>query len=506
MSGAGAFGSPGGPWGTAGYGSEFRKEMGPWSNFALGFTYLSPVVSTYTLFATALATGGPPMIWAFLLAGAGQFLVALVFGEVVAQFPIAGGVYPWARRLWGIRWAWMAGWLYMWALLVTITAVAYGVGPYVAILFGFEPTVHTTVLCTVALIVVASIVNYAGTRALSKAALIGFCAELTGAVAVGVLLLATHRFHGLGVLVDDFGTSAGGSYLPAFLAASIIGFYQYYGFEACGDLAEEVARPGIVIPRAMRRTVYVGGAAATFTCLALLLAVTDYRPVIAGEDTDPVVRVLFDALGDAGARLVMVVVVVSFLSCTISLQAAAGRLIYSYARDKMVIGHGRLRALSPARAVPHNALLVAAVVPIVIAFGSLISEDALTKIVSFAVLGIYASFQMVVLAALRARLKGWRPNGEFRLGRWGLPVNAAALVYGVLAIVNISWARTPEEPWYANWIVLLSGGVVLAAGLLYMFTTHHYGRGDAPSGDAIPKGPGSGPGRHGPEPGPGLGQ
>ncbi|SCK39085.1 APC family permease [Streptomyces sp. WMMB 322] len=483
---AGGGGEGGGAGESAGHGSEFRKEMGPWANFALGFTYLSPVVSTYTLFATALATGGPPMIWAFVLAGAGQFLVALVFGETVAQYPIAGGVYPWARRLWGIRWAWMTGWVYMWALLVTITAVAYGAGPYIAILFGFEPSVHTTVLCTVALIVVAALINYAGTKALSKAAVIGFTAELIGAIVVGVWLLSTHRFHGLGVIFDNFGATEGGSYLPAFLAAAIIGFYQYYGFEACGDLAEEVAHPGTVIPRAMRRTVYVGGAAATFTCLTLLLAVSDYKAVIAGEDTNPVVRVLFDALGEVGARMVMGVVLISFLSCTVSLQAAAGRLIYSYARDKMVVGHRVLRSFSYARAVPHNALLVAAVIPTVIAFGSLISEDALTKIVSFAILGIYGSFQMVVLAALRARLKGWRPSGEFQLGRWGLLVNAGALAYGIFAIINISWARTPDQPWYENWIVLLSGGVVVGVGLLYMFTTHHYGRSDTPAGDAIP--------------------
>ncbi|MCF2434721.1 hypothetical protein LV779_08135 [Streptomyces thinghirensis] len=51
--------------------------------------------------------------------------------------------------------------------------------------------------------------------------------------------------------------------MPVFLGAAIIGFYQYYGFEACGDVAEEVAHPGKVIPKAMRRTIYVGGAAAT---------------------------------------------------------------------------------------------------------------------------------------------------------------------------------------------------------------------------------------------------
>jgi hypothetical protein len=52
------------------------------------------------------------MFWWYLMVGIGQMLVCLMFGEVVSQFPISGGLYPWARRLVGKRWAWMAGWIY----------------------------------------------------------------------------------------------------------------------------------------------------------------------------------------------------------------------------------------------------------------------------------------------------------------------------------------------------------------------------------------------------------
>ena len=128
-------------------------------------------MSTYTLLAVALADGGPPMIWSFLMAGAGQFLVALVFSEVVVQYPIAGGVYPWARRLWCQRWAWMAGWVYLMALLVTMAAVAYGAGPYLAIMLGVRDSVGTTVVCAVAIIAVATLINFGGTKLLSSVAI-----------------------------------------------------------------------------------------------------------------------------------------------------------------------------------------------------------------------------------------------------------------------------------------------------------------------------------------------
>src|SRR6202000_2014669 len=95
-----------------GYTARFDRKMSLWENFALGFTYLSPVVGVYSVFTLGITTGGPPMFWSYFLAAAGQFLVCLIFCEVVSQFPISGGLYPWARRLVGKKWACMAGWIY----------------------------------------------------------------------------------------------------------------------------------------------------------------------------------------------------------------------------------------------------------------------------------------------------------------------------------------------------------------------------------------------------------
>ena len=470
---------------SLGYTSEFRREMSPWANFSLGFTYLSPVVGIYTVFAISLALAGPPMIWSLVIVGIGQFLVALVFSEIVAQFPVAGGVYPWARRLWGKKWAWMTGWVYLVALLVTVASVTYTAGFYVAPTFGLEASTNTVIVCALITLALATVINLLGTRVLAWAAIIGFAAELVGALVVGAWLILSERHHGLGVLFDNFGAGEG-SYTSAFLAASLIGIFQYYGFEACGDVAEEVKNPGVLIPKAMRRTIYIGGAAATFVCLALVLSVADIPAVIAGENVDPVGTVLTDAFGTTGSKLVLGIVLISFLSCAMSLQAAASRLAYSYGRDDMILGSSLLRKFSPTLHVPPYALLVAAIVPAIIVVGSKVSADAVLKIVSFAALGIYIGFQMVVLAALRARLKGWVPSGAYTLGRWGLPVNIAALVYGVIAIVNMAWPRTPDAAWYDNWLVALSGAVVIGLGLIYMAVHRSYGRSDAPHADAIP--------------------
>jgi amino acid transporter len=99
--------------------------------------------------------------------------------------------------------------------------------------------------------------------------------------------------------------------------------------------------------------------------------------------------------------------------------------------------------------------------------------------------GIYVAFQMVVLAALRARLRAWEPKGAFRLGRWGLAVNVAALVYGVGAGLNLAWPRTPDVAWYDNWIAALSTAIVLGGGLLYMLVARPWERSTAAAGDAV---------------------
>jgi amino acid transporter len=472
-----------------GYESRFRRDMSLWANFSLGFTYLSPVVGVYTLFAISLAQAGPPMFWAFAVAGAGQLLVALVFGEIVSQYPVSGGIYPWARRLWGRRWAWLSGWIYLFALLATIAGVAYGAGPFAAAMLGLELTeesaVDVTIGCGLVVLLIATVINLSGTRWLSLAAIVGFVAELVGALVVGVWLLVSERHHGLGVLFDGQGTGEGGSYAAAFLAASLIGIFQYYGFEACGDVAEEVRDPARRIPKAMRMTIYVGGAAAMFVALSLILSVADFGAVVSGRNADPITTSLTAAFGSGPVKVMLAIVLVSFVSCAMSLQAAASRLTYAYARDDMIVGSRVLARFSEARHVPPYALLLAAVLPALLIIGSKLSADALTKIISFATLGIYLGFQMVVLAALRARLRGWRPSGPFTLGRWGLVVNVAALVYGVSAMINIAWPRTPDVPWYDNWITALGAAVVIGAGLLYMAVTRHHGRGDAPAGDAV---------------------
>ena len=467
-----------------GYVSHFNRSMSLWQNFALGFTYLSPVVGVYTIFATTFAAGGPPMWWTYLFVGMGQLLVCLVFGEIVSQFPISGGIYPWARRLFGKRWAWMAGWVYGWALFVTVAAIATGAAPFIAQLIGVGDSPIILTAIALVLIAISTALNLSGTKLLGQIAVFGFVCELVGAIAVGSYLLIFARHQPLSSLVDTNILPGGAPYLPAFLASALGAMFCYYGFEACGDVAEETPDAGRTIPKSMRLTIYVGGVAALWVCLGLVLAVPDVNAVLSGKDKDPVVTVLRTAMGDTGLRIVILIVSVSFISALVSLQAAASRLLFAYARDEMIVGSEYLKHLSPGRHVPAKALLVSGAVPAIIALSALWLQDAIATIISFASVGIYIAFQMIVVAALVARTRGWRPAGSFTMGAWGLPVNVVALVYGLSAIVNMSWPRSPSDPWFSNYGVMLTSAGVLVLGAIYMILGRPYDRGRAPEGDA----------------------
>ncbi|RFU22155.1 amino acid permease [Geodermatophilus marinus] len=444
--------------------------MGLWANMALGFTYLSPLVGVYSLFAYSLSIGGPPAIWWIVIVGAGQLLVALVFGEVVSQYPLAGGIYPWTRRLWNRRYAWIVSWVYIWAIIVTVTAVAEFGGGFVAALFGVTATPAVVLLTAVGLLVIAFVVNYSGTRMLARIAKIGLAAELVGVIALGLFLLLFRREQPFTVFFGTLGAGGGDAYLGVFLAAALSGLFLFYGFEACGDVAEEVNDPTRQIPRAMILTILVGGVSGFLSYAGYVLAAPDAQlsAVIAGEDTDPIPTILESSLGTAGSKVFLVVTVVAFISCVLSLQAAGSRLLYAFARDRMLPASGWLSHVSSRHAVPTNALLVVCVVPVLICLFVYFQPDSLARVTAFAVCGIYVSFQAVVLAALRQRLLGWRPAGLWNLGSAGLAVNVLALAYGVFALVLLIKPAPGTETFLDRWIVAIGLAFVMGSGLLYL--------------------------------------
>jgi amino acid transporter len=128
-----------------------------------------------------------------------------------------------------------------------------------------------------------------------------------------------------------------------------------------------------------------------------------------------------------------------------------------------------------AAVLPSLFALLARVTPsqnIVIGFITIPANvNALFLLVSFAVSGIYLSFLLVLVAALIARLRGWRPQGVFRLGAWGYPVIIAGLVWLTLMLLNIVVPTGINSPkgvlFNYDWMTLLVIAVIVVIGAVY---------------------------------------
>ena len=330
-----------------GYEDTFNRSMSLWANFALGFTYLSPLVGVYSLFAvgpldrrTAL-----DLVDRDRRRRAAARLARVRRGRLAVPDPRRH--LPLGPAALGPAYAWMAAWVYIWAMIVTITSVAeFGIG-FAASLFGIEHTNDSTLWLTARLLVIALAINFTGTKWLARVARIGLAAELIGVIGLGLYLLIFQRKQEFSVFFDTMGVEGDGSYAAAFMGAALAGLFLFYGFEACGDVAEEVENPARRIPKAMMLTILVGGVSALFSFGGYVLAAPDLASIVNGEDADPIPGILEATLGPVGAKIFLVIAITAFLSCVLSLQAAASRLLFSFARDGMIPGHRWLSRVSP---------------------------------------------------------------------------------------------------------------------------------------------------------------
>ncbi len=107
-----------------GYKQELDRSLGSFSSFAAGFSYISILTGVIQLFAFGFLFAGPAVWWTWLIVLGGQMLVALCFAEMAGQYPLAGSVYQWSKRVAGDFSSWMTGWIYVVGSIVTVAAVA----------------------------------------------------------------------------------------------------------------------------------------------------------------------------------------------------------------------------------------------------------------------------------------------------------------------------------------------------------------------------------------------
>ncbi len=455
-----------------GYKQELRRTLGFLSNFAVAFSYISVSTGTFSLFYLGILAGGPAFFWTWFIVAIGQFIVALNFAELSSHFPIAGSIYQWSKRLSGFTLGWFTGWFYFFAGVLTITAVAFTVPiPLLAILSNIGIAVPATILgmnnavfIALVSILVGTIINIAGVRLVAIINNIGVAAEIIGMFVFAlVLLIFFHHqslsflFSGptpnvspqalsqsLGVPGAQWTPPLGYAYIWAFAAAMFMSLFVIYGFDTAGTLGEETNNPQRNAPRgvlwaiglsAIAGILFLGGTILSIKGLPRIENIAaGLNPNIPFTGTLP--TIITDALGTNWGNVYLGVVLVAVCVCTLAIQSATIRLMFSMGRDGR-LPFGRVwGTVNPTLRTP----MWAGIAVMILSAIPFLYSQAIGVIVTGATGLIYVSYFLNNFASLGARMRGWpRTKAPFSLGRWGLLVNILALVYGGLMIINFLW-------------------------------------------------------------------
>jgi amino acid transporter len=436
-----------------GYNQELKRSLGVFSSFAVAFSYISPSTGIFTLFALGLTTLGGAFIWTWPVVAAGQFIIALNFAEISSHFPVAGSVFQWTKYLATRRYSWFTGWIYLFAGILTVTAVVAtlplalvpalnGLGWHSLGQGSADTALNTALVIAAITLVVITVLNIYGVRLVAIINNTGVLFEILGMFVFAIILMAFHNHQGFSVVTNSAGIHVNGS---TFLAAMFMSLFVIYGFDTASTLAEETKDPRRNAPKAVLFSVIGAFVIGGVFLLGVLVAVPDLNSAIkanGGLGIGPA-QIIEANFSTGFATLYLLVVSAAIFVCCLSIMASTIRLCFGMARDNQLPFSKQLATVAPKLHTPPWACIAVAAVaaiPFIQFSGAGIIAIAATGM-------IYLSYFLGNIVTMRARLRGWpRVPAPFRLGRWGPVINAVGLLYGGAMLVNFAWPRAASNP------------------------------------------------------------
>jgi urea carboxylase system permease len=427
-----------------GYTQELKRSLGLFSSFAVAFSYISPSTGIFALFALGLSTIGGVFFWSWPIVAVGQFVIALSFAELSSHVPVAGSVYQWSKHLSNRTQAWFTGWMYLFAGILTVTAVA------VTLPLALIPTLNgmgwhlanslsNQRIVALVFMVVVTLLNVYGVRAVALINNVGVLFEILGMVVFAFILALFHNHQGVGVIFKTGGTNGT---VGLFLVAMFMSLFVIYGFDTAATLAEETKNPRKEAPKAVLFSIIGAFVIGGIFIWAILMAIPGSLSGGVKSALGP--AAVIDAnFSNAFATTYLAVVSIAIFICLLSIQANVMRLCFSMARDSQLPASAALRTVSPRLHTPW----VACIVVTLIAAIPLVQYAGATYLAIAATGMIYLSYFLVGTAILKARLNGW-PTREapFKLGRWGIPASVGGLMWGGGMLINFAWPRAASNP------------------------------------------------------------
>lgn len=482
-----------------GYIQKLERPLGAVTTFAVSYGWVAILVGINALFFFGIGVAGPAYVWVYVVVGAIQLLTGLCLAEMAGHVPVAGSMYQWSKFVSKSSFVpWMAGWILVAAMIVTVTVV----GPTLqttltTVAGGFQfvggsedigtsltkdGAINAIILGTAAIVLI-SILNIFGVKWTGRITTAAVALELIAVVVILVGFLFNIE-RGPGVLFETHGTGASHSWgwFGAFLVAVVSGAYVFFGFESAATLSEETKNPRFTSPRAILRALLVSIVIGIALSFLAMMAVPDINSEELATTGFP--YVITSVFSEGIGNVLLIVIAIAVTGAVLAIQATGVRIVFAMARDGRLpfskeFGHVSRRWHTPVFTTVFVGAAAAALL-----FLNWGNARIFSTIGAVAILLFYICYLMVIIPMLLARLRGEWPHSTgqpgFSLGRWGLPVNVLAVLGALAVAIDVAWPRAEvygEDHWYLQYGAFTFTGLIVGVGLIYWFLVQRH-RGD----------------------------
>jgi len=459
-----------------GYAQQLYRQMGGFSNFAVSFSIISILTGAVLLFGYGLKFAGPlvnsvgwPLVSLMTLA------VAASMAEIASAYPTAGGLYFWAYRLGGRRWAWVTAWLNMIGQVAITAGINVAAAIYIIGIFTRSATSWRFQLFVMLLILLPQIaINVWGIRLTARLSDISVWWHIGGVLAITILLTIYGRHHNSLAFLFSWQPVASPPapvltvgeltipsplfrLLPAlatiyaasppllfFVLALLQAQWTYTGYDASAHMAEETVMARLNSAWGIVLSVGVSAVAGYVMLMALTWCIPRGDVAAAANDPYPVLYIVSNNLAPFFANAIAVIIGVAMWLCGVASVTSMGRMWYAFARDDGIPGSRWLKRVSGKHRTPAVAIIVTSLLSVAIC----VYAAAWFVVTSISTICLYLAYGIPIYLNLRNRL---RRRGEFMtsdiapwtLGRWSAVLNAIAIAW--IAIITIVFMLPPNE-------------------------------------------------------------
>ena len=428
--------------GRLGYAQELFRTMGGFSNFAISFSIISILTGAVTLYSHGLVMGGPAeMAFGWPLVSLFTLAVALSMAELASSMPTSGAMYHWACRLGGKGWGWFTAWFNIVGQLAALAGIDYGCALFVTPLAGLPTTTGNVLIVYAGVLLSHALINHVGIRLVARLNDLSVAVHVVGVIAIvgTVFLFAPKQPIGF-FFARITSNTQGWPYWWAFVVGLLQAQWTFTGYDASASVSEETVDPRRRVPWGIVMAVVVSSVVGYLLLIALTLAIKDIPSVLnardaSGHEIPAVIAILTTALGERAGGLVTALAAMAMWFCGLSAVTWTSRVIYAFARDDGMPASTIWKRVSATHLTPAPAIWLS----VAVAFVATISSGTYAVVTSISVIGLYVSYIVPVYLAWRARGSAREaPRGPWHLGRFGSPINLAAMLWVVFITVILA--------------------------------------------------------------------